>query len=119
MNLKISESGGIVSIISPTRIYGDEATNICDSVMAFFEQGKHSFLFDFKHVRYIDSTGLGVLIALHMKASAKGGKVVIHGTEGSVRELFELTQLDKIFEIEKKDCLTAKIVDFPNKGYSG
>ncbi|MDR3560619.1 MAG: STAS domain-containing protein [Negativicutes bacterium] len=100
MGCTVSEKDGVVVITPSDRVYSEEAAFIRQTAMELVEQGKVRFLFDFSRVKYIDSSGLGVLIALNKRASALGGTVVIQGLKGMVGELFDLTSLNKIFTIE-------------------
>lgn len=48
---------------------------------------------------YIDSSGLGVLMAARREALKGGGRLAICGMTKDVRMVFELTRLNKFFEI--------------------
>ena len=48
---------------------------------------------------YIDSSGLGILMAARREASKGGGRLAICGMTKDVRMVFELTRLNKFFEI--------------------
>ena len=63
-------------------------------------KGHKTFIIDLGGVDYIDSSGLGTLVAIHKRALQNGGSVVIKGLHGLVKDLFELTRLDKVFEIQ-------------------
>ncbi|MBR8828234.1 MAG: STAS domain-containing protein [Gomphosphaeria aponina SAG 52.96 = DSM 107014] len=54
---------------------------------------------DMKKVEFLDSAGLMVLVeALHL-AKSLGRRLIICSIAPSVRMVFELTQLDKVFEM--------------------
>ena len=57
-------------------------------------------LLDLEKVDYIDSSGLGVLVAINKRTLQNRGKLIIKGINGLVKELFELTRLTKVFEIQ-------------------
>jgi anti-sigma B factor antagonist len=48
---------------------------------------------------YIDSSGLGALVKLLKKSRLAGGDTKLSGLRPEVRKVFELTRLDKIFDI--------------------
>lgn len=52
------------------------------------------------HLKYIDSSGLGVLVALLKKNRSQGHRVSIKGLKPHLYKLFELTGLNAIFDIE-------------------
>lgn len=81
-------------------IYVGEATVIRERLLEYVEKGHKRFVIHLADVNYIDSSGLGVLVALQKRALQNGGGVVIEGLTGTVKELFELTRLTKVFEIQ-------------------
>ncbi|MBI2153175.1 MAG: STAS domain-containing protein, partial [Candidatus Rokubacteria bacterium] len=48
---------------------------------------------------YIDSSGLGALMAARRDALKRGGRLALCGMTKDVRMVFELTRLNKFFEI--------------------
>ena len=82
-------------------IYMEDATRIRDSLMGYIEKGQINYIIDLGGVDYIDSSGLGALVAIHKRALQRGGHVVIKGLHGMVKELFILTRLDRVFKILK------------------
>ena len=52
---------------------------------------------DLSHLDYIDSAGLEVFIYLHKHCVKEGGSLAVRGLSGPVKELFEITRLDKVF----------------------
>ena len=81
-------------------IYVEEAAELRASLIGYIEKGHETFIFDLSGVDYIDSTGLGTLVAIQKRAQQKGGSVIIKGIQGLVKDLFELTRLTKVFEIQ-------------------
>lgn len=88
-----------IHIVLSGKIYIDEATLVREKLFPYIEQGYRDFIFDIRDVHYIDSSGLGVMIAIQKRIMPKGGGVKIKGLNGTVKELFELTRLTKVFEI--------------------
>lgn len=80
-------------------IYVEQASSIREQLIEYIERGHKSFTIDVAGVDYIDSSGLGVLVALHKRTQQGGGQLVIQGLRGAVKELFELTRLTKVFTI--------------------
>ena len=81
-------------------ICGEEAVALRETLLGYIEKGNSTFLIDLGGVDCIDSSGLGTLVAIHKRALQNGGSVVIKGLHGLVKDLFELTRLDKVFEIQ-------------------
>jgi anti-sigma B factor antagonist len=55
---------------------------------------------DFKDVDYLASMGLRVLVSAQKKSSASGGSLSLRNVRGEVMEVFEVTGLDAIFDIQ-------------------
>lgn len=48
---------------------------------------------------FIDSTGLGTLVAIHHHAANAGVPVTLAGVSSQVRRVMQITRLDELFEI--------------------
>jgi anti-sigma B factor antagonist len=58
-------------------------------------------LIDLKKVNYMDSSGVATLIEGLQLSNKFDGRFALVGLNPNVREVFELTRLDKIFDIYK------------------
>ena len=81
-------------------MYVEEAAALRETLLRYIEEGYSHFMINLSDVDYIDSSGLGVLVAIQKRALQKSGGVVITGLHGVVQELFTLTRLTKVFEIK-------------------
>ena len=81
-------------------IYVEDAAQIRESLIGYIEKGHKTFVVDLGNVDYIDSSGLGTLVAIQKRALQNGGSVIIKNLKGLVKDLFELTRLTKVFEIQ-------------------
>lgn len=54
---------------------------------------------DLAGVTYLDSSGLATLIEALQESAKYAGKFVLSGLRPEVRSVFELSRLDKVFEI--------------------
>ena len=80
-------------------LFMEEAALLRQKLLLQLEKGYNRFVVNLSRVDYIDSSGLGVLVAVHKRAMQNGGTVILIGMQGTVKELFELTRLDKVFDI--------------------
>jgi anti-sigma B factor antagonist len=55
---------------------------------------------DMGEVGFVDSSGLGALVAVHHFAEAKGSHLVVRSVPDHVRNLFSLTRLDNLLTVE-------------------
>ncbi|MCX6855270.1 MAG: STAS domain-containing protein [Verrucomicrobia bacterium] len=54
---------------------------------------------DLSKTRFIDSSGLGVLLSLNKTLRAQGGVLKLLNPSSAVAQLIELTRLHRVFEI--------------------
>ena len=80
-------------------IYVEEAAQLRESLIGYIDNGHKTFVVDLENVDYIDSSGLGTLVAIQKRALQNGGCVITKNLRGLVKDLFELTRLTKVFEI--------------------
>ncbi len=68
-------------------------------LMELVERGAKIVLVDFQDVTFMDSSGLGALVLAFKTLRAANSKLVLCSINEQVRILFELTSMDKVFEI--------------------
>ena len=100
MRQKITVAEHQVRVTLSGSIYAEDATRLRKSLLELIIEGHNTLIIDLKDADFIDSAGLGTLVAIHKRARENGGSVSIQGLQGFVRELFELVRLDKVFEIQ-------------------
>ena len=89
-----------VQVIEPTGILDStKAEEFRESVEALLEEGIDVILVDLKEITFIDSSGLGTLVVLLKKARSLNRSFCICSMNDRVRMLFELTSMDRVFEI--------------------
>lgn len=54
---------------------------------------------DFARVTFLDSTGLGALVSAMRRARSNGGDVALANVAPNVRKVFDITGLDRVFDI--------------------
>jgi len=71
------------------------------------ESGKKDLVIDLNGLDFMDSTGLGVLVAVLKKTSLQGGTVRLVCNKRKIVKVFAITGLDKVFSIydNLRQCL--------------
>lgn len=69
-------------------------------MLALIEEGGVDLVVDLRDVRFIDSSGLGVLLSAYKKAKLNNGKLTLTGLQSQVQSTFEMTRLNRVFEIK-------------------
>lgn len=83
-------SGEIDIITSPT------VRKLCDKLI---KDGVKKIILNLEKVTYIDSSGLATLVEMLQRLRGSGGKIKLTNLSTKVRSLFEITKLEKLFEI--------------------
>jgi anti-sigma B factor antagonist len=99
-NLAVShrDGGHGVCVVTPAgEIDLASAPRLKSSLVALLDEGCARFVLDLSEVRYLDSTGLGVLIAFSRRLTGDG-QIVLAQAPDSVIGLLELTGLDARFQ---------------------
>lgn len=60
---------------------------------------KEKILINLKDVTYVDSSGLATLVEMLKNVRSYGGKLKLSNLSSKIRSLFEITKLEKLFEI--------------------
>lgn len=97
---QIKQENDTMYITLSGKIYVEEATAVREKLFPCLDQGYKHFVFDMSRVTFIDSSGLGVLVAIQKRALQNRGGVRINGLKGEVKELFELTRLNQVFQLD-------------------
>ncbi len=79
------------------QILGEQLFSLVDEV------GRRKILLNFGNVEFLSSAALGKLIALHKKLQAVGGRLILCNIDPEIYEVFEITRLDKFFNIQKEE----------------
>ena len=67
------------------------------------ELGRKKILLNFGNVEYLSSAALGKFITLNKKVQAAQGKLILCNIEPNIYEVFEITKLNKLFNIQKEE----------------
>ena len=74
-----------------------------EAINELIEKGHYQLVINLEGVRYIDSTGLGVLIGALKKVREHSGRILLVCTNPQIKKIFNITGLVKIFEIFKDE----------------
>ncbi len=80
-----------------------------ETVNELLDSGKRDILLNLAKVSYMDSAGIGELVACYKRAKEKGGTVKLLNPSGKVFDLLQLTKLEEVFEIyrDEKEALVS------------
>ncbi len=98
--MNIQNKDGQTSVVTGRdEVVANNAAQVRDEIRAALPPGCNCLELDFSTVTFLDSSGLGALISLQKTLRARNGTVRLLKPSPSVRQLLELTQLHRVFEI--------------------
>lgn len=81
----------------------DNGAGILEVAAAAIQQSVLVAIIDISGLRYINSSGIGVLITILTKFRNKGGEVYLLKPSESVQKLLVITKLNSIFQIVQSE----------------
>ena len=84
----------------PEEVDHYKAAYICENAdgLLLQEQVAH-IVFDFEDTKFMDSSGIGIVMGRYKKVTALGGRVIILHPDAYIRKLFVLAGIDRYVEI--------------------
>ena len=83
-------------------IFVEEANSLKKSLYGHIDSGSKSISIDMTNVDFIDGAGLKAFDEINKRAIDKGGRIAIKGLQGTVKKMFEMTQMNKSFDNKDK-----------------
>ncbi|MDF2840314.1 MAG: anti-sigma-factor antagonist [Clostridia bacterium] len=97
--MKTNKLNDVITVQLPKDFVIKEAGEFRDQAYELVNLGNVNFIMDFKDCEFIDSSGLGVMVSVYKRCVEKGGSIKITHVKPQVMKVFQLTRLDKVFEI--------------------
>ena len=99
--MKMQVQGNTLIIAEIKELGAANANGFRDWVRSSMTDGQKNIDVDLSQTTFIDSCGLGALIALQKTAGARQGTLRLLRPQTQVQQILELTRLHRIFEIVK------------------
>lgn len=99
MKIKVSEKYSAVIIeLKGNVMGGPEAQEFHDKLHELLDQGKKNIVVDLSDVKFMNSSGLGMLISGYTSIKNGGGSLVLANATEKINSLLVITKLITIFE---------------------
>lgn len=84
----------------PEEVDHHRAAYICENADHFILQDNvANVVFDFEDTRFMDSSGIGIIMGRYRKIACFGGKVYAIHVDRQIQRMFTLSGLNKIVEV--------------------
>jgi anti-anti-sigma factor len=99
MNIESHKIGKAVVVKLIGRMDADSSKQFDAAWDKALQEGSIYLVADLSELTYISSAGIGSFLRNGKLAQEKNGRLLICGIKGLVKEVFELTQLTKVYSI--------------------
>ena len=100
MKIKKKEVDGITVLDLSGEMYGGpENMKLVDTVMELAEQGTLDLVINLSRVKWISSTGLGIMVSARSKFAKQGGVIKLSHPNDRVLGILQVTRLNLIFDV--------------------
>lgn len=74
-------------------------TQLRREVSELIDAGIETILIDFTNITFMDSSGLGAIVAILQRVRTKSANLYLCSLNDQVKMIMELTKMDKVFDI--------------------
>jgi anti-sigma B factor antagonist len=99
--MKIQTQGETLSISEVAQLGAANSNKFRDEARAAMTDQQKNIEIDLSQTQFLDSCGLGSLIALHKTACSRQGMLRLKNPTPPVLQILELTRMNRIFDIVK------------------
>ncbi len=99
MKLDLREESGVGILVLSGQLTSDSDRQFREAIDTLIESGRTNILLDFTELNYMDSSGIGELVASYRTIQRLGGALKILKPSKRIQDSLKLTQLLPIFEI--------------------
>ena len=106
LNVDTREVDGVVIVDLSGRITlgEDSSGKLRQTVRDLLAQGNKKILLNLGNISYIDSSGLGELVASFSTASSQGSTVKLLNLQQKVKDLLQITKLYTVFDVSDNEA---------------
>jgi len=94
---ELGDDAYMISLAGEVDLY--TAPEFKQQLLDVISKGAKSVVVDFSNTTFIDSTTLGVLVGGVKRLRPSGGSLALVCTDQNISKIFEITGLDRVFEI--------------------
>lgn len=80
-------------------VLGEESNSFREKLKSMLAEGKKKIVLNMANIKYIDSSGLGTLVAAHVSAKNQGASVRLCNLGNKFHEIMQMTKLLTIFDV--------------------
>ena len=87
-------------------VLGEESNALREKVKSLIAEGKKKIVLNMANVTFIDSAGLGTLVAAHHSAKSQGAALKLAHLGAKFQEVLQITKLVTVFDVYDTEAAT-------------
>jgi anti-sigma B factor antagonist len=105
VNMTSKQIGGVSVVALTGRIVlGQESSSLREKVKSLLDEGRKKIVLNMTDVTYIDSAGLGMLVAAHVSAKNQGAALHLSNLGNKFQDVLQLTRLFTVFNVYETEA---------------
>src|SRR3989442_11397499 len=100
MDVSVREDREVTVVALAGELDAASSPLVSESLEKLLATGRQRFVIDLVGVSVVDSSGLSTLVRFFKRVRSGGGRLRLVGLQRPVRRVFELTRLDRAFDID-------------------
>jgi anti-sigma B factor antagonist len=93
--MQVDERNGVLTIA----VVDDQCSGLWKLVEPYVAAGKKRLVIDLSGVGFLNSVSIAAIINVRNKLSAVGGTVVVANLRDSIRSVFRILKIDRLFDL--------------------
>jgi len=100
VRLKTHRKSGVDILETSGKVtLGEGTSTLRKKIRELIDDGSRRILLNMTEVTYMDSSGVGELVAAHSTMSTAGGEIKLLNVSPRVRQILQMTRVDRVYEI--------------------
>jgi len=92
-------NGASVLALDGRIVLGPEGDALREELQAMVRDGKKKIVLNMHNIEYVDSAGLGALVAAHLNAKSQGASLRLCHLGSKFQEVLQITRLATVFQV--------------------
>jgi anti-sigma B factor antagonist len=109
MTVSERKVGGVTVVdVSGRMVSTDNPGRLKDKITSLVFQGQKQIVLNLANVNYVDSSGLGEIVACHGSALKGGAEIKIANAANKIKDLLVMTRLITVFDAHETEDAAVK-----------
>jgi anti-sigma B factor antagonist len=99
MQIDAKKENDVIVVVVEGDLDINTSPDLRDKFEELIGQGENQYVIDLAGVPFVDSSGIAALVSLFKRVRIGAGDVKLCGIQAEVLKIFELTRLNRVFQI--------------------